>query len=101
MRQLAQSVNAICNSSRISYGYCETMYSGAASMPSQFVAMFVSTSQPFDWIREQSKSPEIKEVISLIRKHKLYSRKIKKGYSSVTKALLRIKGQLKLIKSTV
>ena len=60
-----------------------------------------SPSQPFDWIKEQSKSPEIKEVISLIRKHKLYSRKIKKGDSSVTKALLRMKGQLKLIKSVL
>ena len=77
------------------------MCSGAASLPSQFVDMSASPSQPFDWIKEQSKSPEIKEVISLIGKHKLYSRKIKKGDSSVTKTLLRMKGQLKLIKSVV
>ena len=77
------------------------MCSGAASLPSQFVDMSVSPSQPFDWIKEQSKSPDIKEVISLIGKHKLYSRKIKKGDSSVTKALLRMKGQLKLIKSVL
>ena len=88
----------MCNSSRISYGYCGTMCSGAASLPSQFVDMSVSSSQPFDWIKEQSKSPEIKEAICLIGKHKLYSRKIKKGDSSVTKALLKMKGQLKLIK---
>ena len=85
-----QSIKTICNS-RISYGYCETMYSGAASLPSQFVDMSGSPSQPFYWMTEQSKSPEIKEVISLIRKHKLYSRKIRKGDSSVTKALLRMK----------
>ena len=94
-----QSIKAICNSSRISYGYCETICSGAASLPSQFVDMSVSPSQPFDWIKEQCKSPELREVINLIKKHKLYSRKIKKGDSSVTKALPRIKGQLKLIKS--
>ena len=70
-------------------------------MPSQFVDMSLSPSQPFDWIKEQSKSPEIKEVISLIRKHKLYSRKIMKGDSSVTKALHRMKGQLKLIKNVL
>ena len=29
-----QSTKAICNSSRISYAYCETIYSGAASLPS-------------------------------------------------------------------
>ena len=63
-----QSIKAICNSSRISYGYCETMCSGAASLPSQFVDMSGSPSQPFDWMKVQSKSPEIKEVISLIRK---------------------------------
>ena len=72
-------------------GYCETMCSGAAILHSQFVDMSVSPSEPFDWIKEQSKGPEIKEVISLVRKHKLYSRKIKKGDSSVTKALLRMK----------
>ena len=49
-----QSIKAICNSSRISYGYCETIYSGAASLPSQFVNMSVSPSQPFDWKKEQS-----------------------------------------------
>ena len=43
-----QSIKAICNSSRISYGYCETMCSGAASLPSQFVDMSGSPSQPFD-----------------------------------------------------
>ena len=93
-----QSIKAICNSSRISYGYCETICSGAASLPSQFVDMSVSPSQPFGWIKEQSKSPELRKVINLIKKHKLYSRKIKRGDSIVTKALLKIKGQLKLIK---
>ena len=63
--------------------------------------MSVCPSQPFDWIKEQSKSPELGEVINLIEKYKLYSSKIKKGDSSVTKALLRIKGQLKLIKSVL
>ena len=96
-----QSVKAICSSSKISYGYCETICSGAASLPSQFVDMSVSPSQPFDWMKEQSKSPEIKEIVGPIRKHRLYSRKIKKGDSSVTKALLRIKGQLKLIKNVL
>ena len=28
-----QSIKAICNNSRISYGYCETMCSGTASLP--------------------------------------------------------------------
>ena len=60
--------------------------------------MSVSPLQHFDRIKEQSKSPELKEVINIIKRHKLYSRKIKKGGSSVTKALLRMKGQLKLIK---
>ena len=60
--------------------------------------MSVSPSQPFDWIKEQAKSPELREVINLIKKHKLYSRKIKKDDSSVTKPLLRMKGHLKLIK---
>ena len=83
-----QSINAICNSSRISYGYCKTLCSGAASLPSQFVDMSVSPQQPYDWIKEQIKSIELREVINLIEKHKLYSRKIKKGDSSVTKALL-------------
>ena len=96
-----QSIKAICNSSRISYSYYETMCSGAASLPSQFVDMSGSPSQPFDWMKEQSKSPEIKEVIGIIRTHKLYSRKVKKGDSSVTKALLRMKGQLKLIQSVL
>ena len=63
--------------------------------------MSVSPSQPFDWIKEQSQNPELREIIALIRRHKLYSRKIKKGDSSVTKALLRMKGQLKLIKSVL
>ena len=91
-----QSIKAICNSSRI--GYCKTLCSGASSLPSQFLDMSVSPSQPFDWIMEQSKNPELREVVNLINRHKLYSRKIKMGDSSVTKALLRIKGQLKLIK---
>ena len=94
-----QSVKAICSSSKISYGYCETICCGAASLPSQFVDMSVSPSQPFDWSKEQSQSPEIKEIVGLIKKHRLYSRKIKKGDSSITKALLRNKGQLKLIKN--
>ena len=89
-----QSIKAICNSSRISYGYCETISSGAASLPIQFVDMSVSPSQPFDWIKEKAQSPELRAVINLIKRHKLYSRKIKKGDSSVTKALLRMKGQL-------
>ena len=96
-----QSIKAICNSSRISYGYCETICSGAATLSSQFVDMSVSPSQPFDWIKEQSKDPELREVVNLIKRHKLYSRKIKKGDSSVTKALLRMKGQLKLIKGVL
>ena len=29
-----QSIKAICNSSRISYGYCETICSGAATVSS-------------------------------------------------------------------
>ena len=29
-----QSIKAICNSSRISYSYCETICSGAATLPS-------------------------------------------------------------------
>ena len=49
----------------------------------------------------QSQSPELREIIALIKRHKLYSRKIKKGDSSVTKALLRMKGQLKLIKGVL
>ena len=81
-----QSIKAICSSSRISYGYCETICSGAASLPSQFVDMSVSSSQPFDWIKEQAQDPELREVINLIKRHKLYSRKIKEGDSSVTKA---------------
>ena len=92
---------AICNSSRISYGYCETICSGAASLPSQFVDISVSPSQPFDWIKEQANCSELREVINLIKKTKLYSRKIKKGDSNVTKALLRMKGQLKLIKNVL
>ena len=94
----AQSVKAICSSSKISYGYCETICCEAASLPSQLVDMSVSASQPFDWSKEQSKSPEIKEIVGLIKKHRPYSRKIKKGDSSITKAL-RNKGQLKLIKN--
>ena len=96
-----QSIKAICNSSRISYGYCETICSGAASLPSQFINMFASPSQTFDWIKEQSQDPDLRETIALIKRHKLYSRKIKKGDSSVTKALLRMKGQLKLIKGVL
>ena len=41
-----QSIKAICNSSRISYDYCETICSGAASLPSQFIDMSISSSQP-------------------------------------------------------
>ena len=63
--------------------------------------MSASPSQPFDWIKEQSQSPELREIIALIKSHKLYSRKIKKGDSSVPKALLRIKRQLKLIKGVL
>ena len=63
-----QSKKAICNSSRISYGYCDTICSGAASLPSQFVDMSVSPAQPFDWIKKQAKSPELREVINLIKK---------------------------------
>ena len=96
-----QSIKAICNSSRISYGYCETIYCGAASLPSQFINMSVSPSQPFDWKKEQSQDPELREIIALIKRKKLYSRKIKKGDSNVTKALLRVKGQLKLVKGVL
>ena len=63
--------------------------------------MSVSPSQPFDWIKEQSQNPELRDIIALIKRHKLYSRKIKKGDSSVTKALLRMKGQLKLVKGVL
>ena len=93
-----QSIKAICNSSRISYGYCETICSGAASLPSQFVNMSVSPSQPFDWKKEQSQDPELREIIAIIKGKKLYSRKIKKGNFNVSKALLRVKRQLKLVK---
>ena len=51
--------------------------------------------------KEQSQSPELREIIALIKRHKLYSREIKKGDSSVAKALLRMKGQLKLIKGVL
>ena len=93
-----QSIKGICSSSRISYGYCEMICSGAATLPSQFVNISFSPSQPFDWIKEQAQSPELREVINLSKRHKPYSRKIKKGDSNVTKAFLRMKGQLKLIK---
>ena len=63
--------------------------------------MSFSPSQPFDWIKEPSKNPELREVVNLIKRHKLYSTKIKKGDSSVIKALLRMKGQLKLIKGVL
>ena len=36
-----------------------------------------------------------------MKRHKLYSRKIKKDDSNVTKALLRMKGQLKLVKGVL
>ena len=42
-----QSIKAICNGSRISYGYCKTICSRTASLPSQYVDMSVSSSQPF------------------------------------------------------
>ena len=74
---------------------------GAASLPSQFINMSVSPSQPFDWIKEQSQDPELREIIALIKRKKLYPRIIKKGDSSVTKALLRVKGQLKLVKGVL
>ena len=48
-----QSIKAICNSSRISYGYCETICSGVVSLPSQFITISASPSHPFDWIKEQ------------------------------------------------
>ena len=63
--------------------------------------MSVSPSQPLDWIKEKSQDPELREIIALIKSKKLYSRKIKKGDPSVTKALLRMKGQLKLVKSVL
>ena len=63
--------------------------------------MSASPSQPFDGIKEQSQNPELREKIALIKSYKLYSRKIKKGDSSVTKTLLRMKGQLKLIKGVL
>ena len=78
------SVKAICSRSKISYGYCKTIHCGAESLPSQFVDMSVSPCELFDWIKEQSKSPEIKEIIGLIKKDRLYSRKIKMGDPSVT-----------------
>ena len=62
-----QSIKAIYNSSRISYGYCETICSGTASLPIQFINMSASPSQPFDWIKEQSQSPELREIIALIK----------------------------------
>ena len=48
---------SICNSSRISYGYCETICSAAASLPGKFVDMSASPSQSFDWIKEQAPKP--------------------------------------------
>ena len=63
--------------------------------------MSAGPSQPFDWIKEQSQSPELREIIALIKRHKLYSKKSKKGDSSVTKALFRMKGQLKLIRGVL
>ena len=66
-----QSIKAICNSSRISYGYCETICSGEVSLVSRFIYMSASPSQPFDWIKEQSQSPELREIIALIKRHKL------------------------------
>ena len=63
--------------------------------------MSVSPSQSFNWKKEQSQDPELREIIALIKGKKLYSRKIKKGDSNVTKALLRIKGQLKLVKGVL
>ena len=60
--------------------------------------MSVSPSQPFDWKKDQSQDPELREIIALIKGKKLYSRKIKKGDSNVTKALLRVKRQLKLVR---
>ena len=73
-----QSIKAICNSSRICYGYCETTCSGAASLPSQFINMSASSSQPFDWIKEQSQSPELREIIALIKRHKLTQGKLRR-----------------------
>ena len=53
--------------------------SGAASLPNQFINMSVSPLQPFDRIKEQSQNPELREIIALIKRKKLYSRKIEKG----------------------
>ena len=59
-----QSIKSIGNSTRISYGYCETICSGAASLPSQFVNMSVSPSQSFDWIKEQAQSPGLRGLLT-------------------------------------
>ena len=45
------------------------------SLLGHFVDMSVSPSQPFDWIKEQAQSPELREVINLIKRHKLYCKK--------------------------
>ena len=74
-----QSIKAICNSSRISYGYCETICSGAASMPSQFINMSVSPSQPFDWIKEQSQNPELREIVALIKEKETLLKEYQEG----------------------
>ena len=73
-----QSIKAICNSSRISYGYCETICSGTASLPSQFISMSVSPSQPFDWIKEQSQDPELREIIALIKSRSFTQGKLRR-----------------------
>ena len=47
----------------------KTICSGAASLPSQFINMSVSPSQPFDWIKEQSQDPELREIVALIKRN--------------------------------
>ena len=61
-----RSIKAICSSSKITYGYYETICNGAASLPSQFVEMNASPVQPYSWVSEQEKSPAMKEIVDLI-----------------------------------
>ena len=65
-----KSIKTICNSSRI--GYCETICSGAASLPCQFIIMSASPSQSLVWIKEQSQSPELRDNYPYKRTQALY-----------------------------
>ena len=60
-----QSMKALCNRSRITYGYCETICNGAARLSSHFVQMYASHTEPYDCVNN---SPSIKELVDLIKK---------------------------------